>query len=437
VSGESTRGNETAAPTGAATAAAASAPASARASESAPASASASAPAGVYAGLRVLDLSRVLAGPYCGQFFADFGADVIKVEDLGGDENRRWAPLLDGQSANYLSVNRGKRGMTLDLKSPEGQDILRALVRRSDVVIDSFLPDAAVRLGVDDASLRRINPDVVHVTISGYGDTGPLRGRPGYDLMLQAFTGMMSITGEPDRGPIRAGASVIDMSTGMLAFSGAASALFARQRGAGGQHVKVSLLETGIALLGYHAVDVAATGVQPQRGGSGVWHLVPYQAFPTLDGSILAGATNDDTWRRLCTALGVPALAERPEYRGAHDRIAHRGALIAELEAIFRTRDTDDWIARLDAARVPCSVIHDVPAALAHPQVAATQMMLDVPEPGGPNRRLTGVPIKLDVTPATPGAAPPRLGQHTTEILMQELGYDPQRIEALRTRSVI
>ena len=395
------------------------------------------APAGVYAGIRVLDLSRVLAGPYCGQFFADFGADVIKVEDIGGDENRRWAPLLDGQSANFLSVNRGKRGMTLDLKSAEGQAILRGLVERSDVVIDSFLPDAAERLGVDDAALRRINPDLVHVTISGYGDVGPMRGRPGYDLMLQAFTGMMSITGEPGGGPIRAGASVIDMSTGMLAFSGATSALFARQRGAGGQHVKVSLLETGIALLGYHAVDVAATGVQPQRGGSGVWHLVPYQAFPTHDGSILAGATNDDTWRRLCTALGNAALADRPEYRSAPDRITHRAALVAELEAIFRTRTTEDWIARLDAARVPCSVIHELPAALAHPQVAAAQMMLDVPEDGGPNRRLPGVPIKLDVTPAVPGAAPPRLGQHTAEILMRELGYDTRRIDELRTRSVI
>ncbi len=392
---------------------------------------------GVYAGIRVLDLSRVLAGPYCGQFFADFGASVIKVEDIDGDENRHWAPMLDGQSANYLSVNRGKRGMTLDLKSTDGQEILRGLVARSDVVIDSFLPDAAVRLGVDDAALRGIRPDVIHVTISGYGDAGPMRGRPGYDLMLQAFTGMMSITGEPGGGPIRAGASVIDMTTGILAFAGASSALFARQRGAGGQHVKVSLLETGIALLGYHAVDVAATGEQPQRGGSGVWHLVPYQAFPTRDGWILAGATNNDTWRRLCTALGDATLSDRPEYRSAHDRIEHRAGLVAELDAIFRTRDTSDWIVRLDAARVPCSVIHDVPGALAHPQVAAMQMMLDVPEAGGTHRRLPGVPIKLSATPAAPGAAPPKLGQHTDEILAQELGYDTQRIDALRTRRVI
>ncbi len=393
---------------------------------------------GVFSGVRVVDVSRVLAGPYCGQLFADFGADVIKVEDIGGDENRRWAPILDGQSANYLSVNRGKRGMTLNLKTEEGQDILRRLVERSDVVIDSFLPDAAERLGVDDPALRRTNRGLIHVTISGYGDVGPMRARPGYDLMLQAFTGMMSITGEPGGGPIRAGASVIDMTTGILAFCGASSALYAKLRGAaGGQQVKVSLLETGIALLGYHAVDVASTGIQPPRGGSGVWHLVPYQAFRTRDGSILAGATNDDTWRRLCAAVGDAQLADRPEYRTALDRVQHRDALIDALEAIFRTRDTSDWIERLDAARVPCSAIHELPAALNHPQVDATQMMLDVQEPDGTRRRLPGVPIKLSRTPAMPGAAPPRLGQHTAEVLQGELGYDRQRIEWLRKRGVI
>lgn len=393
---------------------------------------------GVFSGIRVLDLSRVLAGPYCGQMLADFGAEVIKVEDVAGDENRRWSPVIDGESANFLSVNRGKRGMTLNLKSEPGQQILRALVARSDLVIESFLPEVAQRLGVDDAALRRIAPNVIHVSISGYGDAGPLRGRPGYDLMLQAFTGMMSITGEPGGAPMRAGASVIDMSTGMLAFAGASAALYGRLAGANrGEHVKVSLLETGVALLGYHAVDVAARGIQPERGGSGVWHLVPYQAFDTRDGRILAGATNDDTWRRLCAALGDAPLAERPGFGTAADRIAHRDEVIAELQAIFRARDTSDWLARLEAARVPCAPIHEVPEALAHPQVAATGMLLEAEARNGPARRLVGVPIKLDRVPASAGGAPPALGEHTDEILREVLGYDAHRIAQLRQESVI
>ncbi|TBR20757.1 MAG: CoA transferase, partial [Reyranella sp.] len=243
-----------------------------------------------FAGIRVLDLSRVLAGPFCGQMLADFGADVIKVEDVGGDENRKWAPVIDGQSANFLSVNRGKRGMTLNLKSESGQEVLADLVRKADVVIDSFLPGVARRLGVDDARLRALRPDLVHATISGYGHEGPLAAKPGYDLMLQAFSGMMAMTGERDGGPIRAGASFIDMATGLLAFSGIASALYARQAGrAGGQHIQVSLLETAIALLGYHVPAYTMGGKVPPRDGSGVWHIVPYQAFATRDGHVLAG----------------------------------------------------------------------------------------------------------------------------------------------------
>ncbi|MFA7665075.1 MAG: CoA transferase [Burkholderiaceae bacterium] len=392
----------------------------------------------VYGGLRVLDLSRVLAGPCCGQMFADFGADVIKIEDRSGDENRNWEPVIDGQSANFMSVNRGKRAMTLNLKSEAGQGILRALVARSDVVIDSFLPATAARLGVDDATLRAIRPDLIHVTIGGYGDEGPLRDKPGYDLMLQAFTGMMSITGEPGGDPMRAGASFIDMTTGILAFSGASSALYARQAGrAGGQHVKVSLLETGIALLGYHLVDCAATGRQPERGGSGVWHLVPYQAFRTRDGWLLAGATNDAAWQRLCQAIDAPDLATDSRYASARDRIAHREPLIAALRQIFLLRDTADWMARLDAAHVACSPINDLPTALGHPQVRANQMLVEAEDGRGVRRSLAGVPIKLDATPARPGAAPPYLGEHTVEILRETLGLDDDEIDRLKREEAL
>ncbi len=391
-----------------------------------------------FRGIRVLDLSRVLAGPSCGQLLADFGAEVIKVEDVGGDENRKWAPVVDGESANYLSVNRGKRGMTLNLKSASGQEILAGLVARSDVVIDSFLPAVARRLKVDDESLRAIRPDLVHVTISGYGHDGPLAGKPGYDLMLQAFSGMMAMTGEPDGGPIRAGASFIDMATGMLAFSGVSTALYARLAGhAAGQHIRVSLLETAIALLGYHVPALTLAGKVPTRDGSGVWHIVPYQAFRTKDGYVLAGATNDAAWQRLCAAIGADALGGNPAYATSAQRIAEREPVIAALSAIFAGRETAEWVRLLDAANVPCSPVNDIAQALAHPQVQAMQMVLDVPASGGHALKLVGVPLNLSATPAQPGSAPPKLGEHTDDILREELGLDAARIAALRREGAI
>lgn len=392
----------------------------------------------IFSGIRVLDLSRVLAGPSCGQFLADFGADVIKIEDVGGDENRKWAPVVNGESANYLSVNRGKRGITLNLKSADGQRILAALVAKSDVVIDSFLPAVAQRLGVDDAKLRAIRPDLVHVTISGYGHDGPLAGKPGYDLMLQAFSGMMAMTGERDGGPIRAGASFIDMATGMLAFSGVSAALYGRLAGrAEGQHIRVSLLETAVALLGYHVPAYTLAGKLPPRDGSGVWHIVPYQAFATTDGHVLAGATNDAAWQRLCAAIDATDLASNPAYATNAQRIAERDAVIGALSKIFAIRRTAEWVELLDAANVPCSPVNDIAQALAHPQVAAMQMVLDVARRNGESLRLAGVPLNLSATPAVPGMAPPQLGEHTDAILKDELGYDRAAIEALRKEGTI
>jgi crotonobetainyl-CoA:carnitine CoA-transferase CaiB-like acyl-CoA transferase len=391
-----------------------------------------------FSGIRVLDLSRVLAGPSCGQLLADFGADVIKVEDVGGDENRKWAPLVDGESANYLSVNRGKRGMTLNLKSTAGQEILAALVRKSDVVIDSFLPAVSKRLGVDDDRLRALRPDLIHVTISGYGHDGPLAEKPGYDLMLQAFSGMMAMTGERDGGPIRAGASFIDMATGMLAFAGVSAALYARLAGhAPGQHIRVSLLETAIALLGYHVPAYTMAGKLPPRDGSGVWHIVPYQAFRTLDGYVLAGATNDAAWQRLCTAIGATELGANPAYTTSAQRIENREPVIEALSRIFATRETAEWVRLLDAANVPCSPVNDIAQTLAHPQVAAMQMVLDVTGRTGRNLRLAGVPLNLSATPAVPGGMPPALGEHTDAILKDELGFGDDLISALRKEGAI
>jgi crotonobetainyl-CoA:carnitine CoA-transferase CaiB-like acyl-CoA transferase len=391
-----------------------------------------------FSGIRVLDLSRVLAGPSCGQLLADFGADVIKIEDVGGDENRKWAPVVGGESANYLSVNRGKRGMTLNLKSEAGRKILAGLVRKCDVVIDSYLPAVAERLGVDDKTLRALRSDLIHVTISGYGHEGPLAGKPGYDLMLQAFSGMMAMTGERDGGPIRAGASFIDMATGMLAFSGVSTALYARLAGkAAGQHIRVSLLETAIALLGYHVPAYTLAGKLPPRDGSGVWHIVPYQAFATRDGYVLAGATNDAAWQRLCTAVGADALAANPAYATSVLRVENREPVVAALSAIFATRTTQEWVDLLDAANVPCSPVNDISQTLAHPQVRAMQMVLDVSGWTGGTLRLAGVPLNLSATPAIAGGAPPALGEHTDDILKSELGLDDAHIAVLRKEGAI
>ena len=389
-------------------------------------------------GCKVLDVSRVLAGPSCAQLFADFGADVIKIEDREGDENRRWLPVVNGRGANFMSVNRGKRAITLNLKSPRGQDILERLVRRADVLIENFPPETAKRLGLSWERLSALNERLVHVSITGYGARGPLRDRPGYDNMVQAFSGMMAMTGEADGGPARLGPSVIDMGTGMLAFAGACAALLAREQGrARGQHVEASLLQTAIAQLGYHFTAYTMAGVVPERSGSAVWHIVPYQAFRTADGHVLAGATNNAAWQRMAGVLGVPDLATDPRFAAAGERSARREELIAIIEPLFRARTTDEWVALLDAARVPASPVQDVAQAIAHPQVAAMDMIHEVPDGRGGSLKLCGVPLSMSATPPRPGARPPDLGEHTDAVLREELGLSPEEIAALREEGVI
>ncbi|MFN0164056.1 MAG: CaiB/BaiF CoA transferase family protein [Burkholderiales bacterium] len=389
-------------------------------------------------GLHVLDLSRVLAGPSCGQLFADMGADVIKIEDREGDENRRWLPVVDGRGANFTSVNRGKRGMTLNLKTAGGRAVLDRLVKRADVLIENFPPETAARLGLSWERLSSVNENLVHVSITGYGASGPLASRPGYDNMLQAFTGMMAMTGEADAGPARLGPSVIDMGTGMLAFAGACAALLARAQGrARGQHVETSLMQTAISQLGYHLTGYTMAGVVPQRTGSAVWHIVPYQAFRTADGWVLAGATNDAVWVRLAQVLGVPELASDARFADARGRSERREELIALISPRFLEHDTAAWVERLDAARVPCSPVQDVAQLLAHPQVAAMDMVHEVDDGRGGKLRLAGVPLRMSATPPVPGRRPPDLGEHTEEILRDDLGMTDEEIARLKTEGAL
>ena len=389
------------------------------------------------AGIRVLDVSRVLAGPSCGQLFADMGAEVIKIEDREGDENRRWLPVVDGRGANFWSVNRGKRGITLNLKSERGQEILARLVKQADVLIENFAPATAERLGLSWPRLSALNENLVHVSITGYGSLGPLANRPGYDNMLQAFTGMMAMTGDGDRAPSRLGPSVIDMGTGMLAFAGACAALLTRAQGkTKGQHVETSLMQTAVAQLGYHFTAYTMAGVVPQRTGSAVWHVVPYQNFRSADGWILVGATNDAAWVRMAGVLGKPELASDARYASAQSRSERREELIALIEPLFLECDTAEWMRKFDAVRIPCSPVQDVAQALAHPQVAAMGMLHEVDDGRGGTVTLCGTPLSMSATPPAPGARPPDLGEHTVEVLV-ELGFSEEEIEVMRIEGAI
>jgi crotonobetainyl-CoA:carnitine CoA-transferase CaiB-like acyl-CoA transferase len=384
-------------------------------------------------GIRVVDLSRVLAGPHCAQLLADFGADVIKVEGPGGDENRAWPPHgPDGQSANFASVNRGKRSLVLDLKTPAARDILQRLARDADVLIHSFLPDTAARLGISLERLRADNPRLVVATISGYGAGGPLADKRGYDLMVQAFSGAMSTTGIAGGSPIRCGVSFIDMSTGISLYAGIVTALLARTATGQGTWVRGSLLETAVALLGYHAVAWMQAGILPVPQGSGSGHLVPYQAFRCQDGYMLAGAPNDGAWTRFCDALDWPELAADPRFHGNVARIGQRDVLIPMLEDRFGRRTVAHWAERFEARSVACSPLHTVDQVMTHPQVLANAMRVTARDANGVALELVGTPFKLAEGGGVAAASAPALGADTAAVLMDRLGLSREEIGRLR-----
>lgn len=389
----------------------------------------------VLEGIKVVDLSRVLAGPFCAQLLADFGADVIKIESPEGDENRRWPPIgPDGQSANFGSVNRGKRSLTLNLKNDFARTILRDLVAEADVLIHSFLPDTAARLGISMEALREANPRLILCTISGYGALGPLAEKRGYDLMVQAFGGAMSTTGIVGGPPVRCGVSFIDMSTGISCYSGVVTALLGRERTGLGTWVRGSLLETAVSLLGYHAVAWMATGTLPEPQGSGSWHLVPYQAFRCADGFMLAGAPNDGAWRRFCDALEWPELALDPRFQGNAARVEQRDTLVPMLEERFARQPVAYWVERFEAKSVACSPLQTVDQVMTHEQVLANALRIQAVDADGTMRDLVGTPFKLAEGGGTAATAAPRLGADTDAILAERLGLSADRIAALRAQ---
>jgi crotonobetainyl-CoA:carnitine CoA-transferase CaiB-like acyl-CoA transferase len=389
-------------------------------------------------GIRVVDLTRVLAGPYCTQALADAGADVVKIEERDkGDDTRGWGPpFVHGESAYFLSVNRGKRSLTLDLKHARGREILWRLLERADVLVENFRPGTLDRLGFGEAELRRRCPRLVYASVSGYGADGPRGGRPGYDVIIQGESGLMSLTGPADGEPCRVGASVADILAGMNAFQGIALALLRRVRTGEGGRVEVSLLESVLSILTYHAATYLLAHQVPARLGNRHPNLAPYEAFEAADGHVIVGVGNDSLWQRFCTALGAPELAGDGRFATNAQRVVNYRALRDELAPRLRRRPAAEWLAAFEAAGIPCGRIRNVAEALDDPQVAARGLLLEMEHPLIGAGRWVGAPARLDGAGRGSRRPPPLLGEHTDEVL-RELGLDELGIGELRREGVV
>lgn len=390
-------------------------------------------------GIRVLDLSHVMAGPVCSMFLADLGAHVTKIEKLqGGDDSRRMVPpTIGGESAAFLQVNRNKHGLALDLKSPEGRKIIERLIERSDVLVENLRPGALARLGFDDARLEEINPRLVHCSITGFGQTGPYAARGGFDLIAQAMSGLMSITGEgAGRPPVKVGSPVTDITSGLLAAIGVLAALMRRQSTGKGGKVDTSLFEAGIMLTYWQSAMALATGVSPGPLGSAHPLGAPYQAFEAADSWLVIGASNQTNWLRLLEVLDRRDLAEDPRFSSNANRLAHLPELEAILTEIFRTRTVADWLADLEKAGVPAGPINSINAMLRDEQTIARNMIVETQHSSlGPIRTL-GFPIKLSDMPPMPDKAAPVLGEDTARIL-SEAGFAKDEVAAFAAAGAI
>ncbi|MBI4270208.1 MAG: CoA transferase [Candidatus Rokubacteria bacterium] len=394
---------------------------------------------GALAGLRVLDLTRILAGPLCTMMLGDLGADVLKVEPVtGGDDTRGWGPpFAGGESAYFLGVNRNKRSLTLDLATDAGREILAGLVRRTDVLVENFKTGTLEKWGVGNAWLAAHAPRVVRCSISGYGTSGPRAQEPGYDFILQAESGLMSICGAPDGPPTKYGVAIVDVCTGMLACSTILAALEARHRTGHGQRVEVSLHDTALAMLVNVAASYLVAGQEARRFGNGHPTIVPYTTYPTRDGQMAVAVGNDAQFARFAGAVGRPEWARDERFVRNRERVVHRDVLDALVADVLRADVTQAWIEKLRAAGVPCGRINSVAQALDDPQAAARGMVETIEHPAVGALRLLGIPFKLGGTPASVRRPPPTLGQHTDEILRDELGLTAERIGELRARKVI
>lgn len=398
---------------------------------------------GTLSGLRVLDFSRVLAGPFCTMLLADLGADVIKVEHLArGDDTRAWGPPWlgegdDAQSAYFLSVNRNKRSLTLDIKTPGGQDLARRLAAKSHVVVENFKAGQMASFGLGYDDLRAINPALVYCSITGFGQTGPYRDRPGYDYVIQAMSGLMSITGPEDGPPYKVGVAIADVFAGLFAATSILAAVRHSERTGQGQSIDVALLDAQIAALVNVASNFLVSGQTPPRFGNQHPNIVPYQTFSASDGEFVVAVGNDGQFARLCAVIGRPDLRDDPRCATNPARVEHRAWLIPLLQAVFARRPAAEWVDRLLAAGIPAGPINTIPAALGDPHVAARGLVHEIDLQAGEVLRLIGPPVRMAPDAAEVRTPPPRLGEHTDEVLRDVLGLDAEAITAYRAAGCI
>ncbi|HEY2510827.1 MAG TPA: CaiB/BaiF CoA-transferase family protein [Polyangiaceae bacterium] len=400
---------------------------------------------GALSHLRVLDLSRVLAGPWASQLLADLGAEVVKIERPGtGDETRGWGPpwltTPEGgetrESAYFACTNRGKKSVTVDLARPEGQAIVRRLAESSDVLLENFKVGSLSRLGLGWEHLSALNPRLVYCSITGFGQSGPYKDRPGYDFVVQGMGGLMSVTGEPDGEPMKAGVAITDLFTGMYVATAVLAALAHRERTGEGQRVDLALLDVQVATLANLAQNYLLTGRPPDRHGNAHASIVPYQAFATQDGYVVVAVGNDGQFTRLCEVAGRPELAADPRFANNAGRVENRAELVPVLQALLAGRPTREWVVSLEGAGVPCGPINDLAEVFADPHVQSRGLRVEVPHPLAGSVPVVASPLRLSRTPVRHGT-PPLLGEHTDEVLRDLLGMGEAEIEALRRERVI
>ncbi len=391
------------------------------------------------AGLRVIDFSRVLAGPYCTMLLADLGADVIKVEHpQGGDDTRQWGPpWLDGESAYFLSVNRNKRSLTLNLKHQKGRELAHQLAISADILVENFKVGTMAKYGLDYETLSQQNPGLIYCSISGYGQNGPDRDRAGYDFIVQAEAGLMSIIGPPEGPPYKVGVAIVDITAGMFASHAILAALYSRQQTGRGQMIDIALLDSQIAWLANVAQNYLVSGQAPKRYGNAHPNIVPYEVFQTSDGYLALGVGNDKQYQRLCDVAGRTDLRDDARFQTNPGRVTFRDELIPKLQEVFRSRPTATWIEQLSAMGIPVGPINDIPTVMQHPPVQARQMVQIIQRPDGKDVPQLGPVAKYSATPARIYRHPPALGEHSQEILRQDLNLADHEIEELILEKVI
>ena len=405
---------------------------------------------GALSHLRVLDLSRVLAGPWAGQILADLGAEVIKVERPGnGDDTRAWGPpfLKDaygestGEAAYYLSANRNKQSVTIDFTKPEGQRLVRELAAKSDILIENFKVGGLEAYGLDYASLKAVNPQLIYCSITGFGQTGPYAKRAGYDFMIQGLGGLMSLTGRPEgeegAGPVKVGVALTDILTGLYATVAILAALAHRQHDGGGQHIDMALLDVQVACLANQAMNYLTTGVSPKRLGNAHPNIVPYQDFPTADGDFILTVGNDSQFRKFAEVAGQPGWADDPRFVSNKQRVANRAVLVPLIRQATVFKTTAQWVEQLEAVGVPCGPINELAQVFADPQVQARGLAVELPHALAGLVPQVGSPIRLSETPVEYRRAPPLLGEHTQEVLARVLGVTAVDLELLRQSGVL